>query len=96
MDVYFMLRGEQFVWDSDKERDNIRVHDGITFARASEVFFDPLRQYQDASQHGEERDAVVGFDFSQRALFVVHVMREAGNVTRIISARKAKERDFHE
>ena len=40
-EVRFELNDEQFVWDSDKERANIRAHDGIDFSRAATGFSIP-------------------------------------------------------
>ena len=73
------------------------VHDGITFERAAEVFFDPFFRLVDATRSDEARDAVIGFDALGRVLFVVHIEVE-GEYIRIISARKAtpQERKEHD
>jgi len=88
VDVRYELNGTTFVWDEQKARRNIAAHDGITFERAAEVFFDPFFRLIDASRNEEARDAVIGFDTLRRMLFVVHI--EIGDeYIRIISARKA-------
>ena len=88
MDVRYELNGTAFVWDEEKARINIATHDGITFERAAEVFFDPFFRQVDATRNEEARDAVIGFDTLGRLLFVVHIEVEDEYI-RIISARKA-------
>jgi len=88
VDVRYELNGTTFVWDEEKARLNIATHDGITFERGAEVFFDPFFRLVDASRNEEARDAVIGFDTLGRMLFVVHIEIE-GEYIRIISARKA-------
>lgn len=88
MDVHYELHGTAFVWDEEKARVNVTAHDGITFERAAEVFFDPFFRLVDATRNDEARDAVIGFDTLGRVLFVVHIEVE-GEYIRIISARKA-------
>lgn len=85
-----------FVWDEEKNRENLRNH-GVDFEEAAtvfgnfplEIFFDP-----DHSEN-EDRYIAVGFSDKQRILLVVHCENAAGTEIRIISARKAsnKERD---
>ena len=96
-EVRFELNDTLFVWDADKERANIRAHDGIDFARAATVFFDPFLRFADASRNNEVRDAVIGFDDQAVMLFVVHALM-SGESIRIISARKATrtERDTYD
>ena len=50
------LNGTAFVWDEEKARRNPALHDGITFERAAEVFFDPFFRLVDASRHAEARE----------------------------------------
>lgn len=97
MDVRFELNGVAFVWDEVKARRNIAAHDGITFERAAEVFFDPFLRVVDASRNDEARDAVIGYDTRGGLLFVVYIEFE-GEQIRIISARKAtsQERTDHD
>ncbi|MGB7084565.1 MAG: BrnT family toxin [Phormidesmis sp.] len=62
MDVYFPLNGITFVWSDQKAKANPLKHDGITFPKAAEAFFDPLLVVVDASRNDEARDAVVALD----------------------------------
>ena len=96
-DVNFKLNETAFVWDSEKEKANIRNHDGISFRLAATAFFDPFLKLIDASRNDETRDAIVGFDKKGRLLFVVHMELEEEAI-RIISARQAtsSERDFYD
>ena len=87
MDTTYELNGIEFCWDARKARTNIIKHN-VSFELAATVFFDPFFRLVDASVTDEARDAVIGFDESQRLLYVVHIeVDEAG--IRIISARKA-------
>ncbi|MGH7965281.1 MAG: BrnT family toxin [Candidatus Binatia bacterium] len=97
VDVRFELNGTAFVWDEEKARMNIAVHEGITFERAAEVFFDPFFRLVEASRNDEARDAAIGYDTVGRLLFVVHIEVESEYI-RIISARKAtlQERKDHD
>ncbi len=97
MDVYFVLNGISFVWNDDKAQVNPQKHDGITFQRAAQVFFDPLLVVVDASRNDEARDAVIGLDTRWNLLYVVYIERENDTI-RIISARKAtrQEREYYE
>lgn len=97
MEIEFELRGIVFRWDANKERENIRKHEGITFRHAAQVFFDPFVVGEDASRKDEARNAAIGTDFEFHVLYVVHVIFEDEHV-RIVSARKAdpKERKRYE
>jgi uncharacterized DUF497 family protein len=82
-----------FEWDEKKNQKNIEKH-GIDFNDAKEVFNDKkLLKSPDLRQdYGEERWKVIGGIFGA-VIAVIYTLREA--VTRIISARRAsqKERD---
>ena len=97
MDVHFVLCGITFVWNEEKAQKNSEKHDGITFEKAAEVFFDPFLVVVDASRNDEARDAVIGLDKRWNLLYVVHIEPD-NDVIRIISARKAtrKEREQYE
>ena len=88
MDIEYELRGIVFRWNVDKERANIRKHDGVTFRQAARVFFDPFLMGEDASRNDDARDGAIGSDFDMHVLYVVHVILEDDHI-RIISARKA-------
>ena len=97
MDVYFPLNGITFIWNDQKARANPLKHEGITFPRVAEAFFDPLLVVVDASRNDEARDAIIALDKQWNLLFVVFVEREDDYI-RIVSARKAtrKEREHYE
>jgi hypothetical protein len=96
MDVYFLYRGETFVWDGQKAIENRTKH-GVGFELACEVFFDRLSQYSDATVGDEGRMSLLGSSESGKLLLVVHVQRDEERV-RIISARAATshERERYE
>jgi uncharacterized DUF497 family protein len=86
-----------FEWDSNKARRNIETH-GISFDEASTAFSDTLSLTIHDPLHSdqENRFILVGNSYRNRLLIVVHT--ERGNKIRIISARKAtnKERKQYE
>ncbi len=97
MDIRFDLNGVNFVWNDEKARQNVLNHEGITFERAAEVFFDPFFRLVDASRNDEARDAAIGYDTLGRLLYVVNIAFEDDTI-RLISARKAtaQERNDHD
>lgn len=96
MDVHYIYRGQQFVWDGAKAIENRAKH-GITFEVACEVFFDPEQESEEATDDDEFRLAVIGMTTQSKLLYVVHVERE-GQKIRIISAREVstRERNLYE
>ena len=84
----------EFEWDDEKERINIKKH-GISFKVAKRVFLDENMVIMEDYEHSfyEERRIAIGM--VGKLLFVVYT--ERGEVTRIISARKAtkKERSIY-
>ena len=78
-------------WDPLKAAANVRKH-GVRFADAATVLYDPLGVKLDESDvDGECRMALVGRDHRGRILVVVYTLR--GEVTRLISARRATRRE---
>jgi len=77
-------------WDPRKATENRRKH-GVSFEDAQTVFSDERARLIDDPDHsaGEERFILLGLSSSLRLLVVAHCYRAAGNVIRIISARKA-------
>lgn len=75
----------EFEWDPAKAQINLRKH-RVPFAKASEVFKDPLRLERPDLFEPEERWIVLG-RVEHSILSVVFTEREIG--IRIISARKA-------
>ena len=89
----------RFEWNPAKESSNADKH-GVTFAEAQSVFYDEYaRQFFDAEHsQTEDRFLMLGLSDRSRVLLVCHCEREAGDVIRIISARKATkaERKLYE
>lgn len=96
-DTSYELNGVSFVWNSRKARENPRLHEGVTFERAAEVFFDPFLRVIDASRYDEPRHKVIGYDANNRLLVVIHVEWQ-DEAIRIISAWPATpaEREIYD
>ena len=79
-----------FEWNSRKASENKRKH-GVSFEEAKSAFFDEnARVIQGPEQSDDEsRFILLGLSTQLRLLVVVHCYREADEVIRIISARKA-------
>ena len=79
-----------FEWNSRKASENKRKH-GVSFEEAKSAFFDEnARVIQDPEHSDDEsRFILIGLSTQLRLLVVVHCYREADEVIRIISARKA-------
>ena len=80
----------KFEWDSAKATTNIKKH-GISFEEAQSVFYDEFAVQFFDEEHStiEERFLLLGMSTGGRVVLVCHCEREAGNIIRIISARKA-------
>ena len=80
----------RFEWDPRKATTNLRKH-GISFAEAETAFSDDFAVVAEDPDRpdGEERFLLLGMSGGLRVLLVVHCIREAGSVVRLISARKA-------
>ena len=88
-----------FEWDHDKNRGNYGKH-GVLFEEAVTVFADELSLIIPDPEHSaeEERFVIMGCSSKERILVVCHCYREVDSLIRIISARKAtnKERKQYE
>jgi len=84
--------GMNFEWDEDKS-DACFQQRGFDFAYVARAFFDPDRivRVDDRHSYGEARYQLMGM--IERRLFVV-VYTPRGHATRIISARKANQREI--
>jgi uncharacterized protein len=80
----------RFEWDARKAAANVRRH-GISFTEAETAFYDDYATLLPDPDHSivEERFLLLGMSAALRVLVVVHCVREAGSVVRLISARKA-------
>lgn len=87
----------RFAWDERKARRNVLKHD-VTFEGAASAFFDEhARLIHDADHCGdEERYLLLGLSAKLRLLVVCHCYRQADQVIRIISARKAGKREVEQ
>jgi uncharacterized DUF497 family protein len=78
VDTGLELRGQTFVWDSEKAAINLRKHN-VNFQEACEVFFDPFFRLVDATAEDEAREGAIGYTERSRLLFVVHVVAPGRN-----------------
>lgn len=80
----------RFEWDPRKAAANLRKH-GVSFAEAETAFYDDYAAITDDPDQPDldERFLLLGMSGALRVLLVVHAVREAGTVVRLISARKA-------
>lgn len=80
----------RFGWNPPKAAANLQKH-GISFPEAETAFYDDYAAILDDPDHSaeEERFLLVGMSAALRVLVVVHCVREAETVIRLISARKA-------
>ena len=84
----------QFQWDAGKSRRNVDKH-GIAFDQAITAFDDPFALIAADDKHsstGEMREWLIG-ESDDGVLVVVFTRRQAGQVYRIISARRANRRE---
>jgi uncharacterized DUF497 family protein len=83
-----------FEWDPAKAASNVRKH-GVSFEEARTVFYDEfaVQFFDDAHSDDEARFLLLGMSTEAKLLLVCHCERDAGNVIRIISARKATQRE---
>jgi uncharacterized DUF497 family protein len=80
----------RFTWDPRKAAANERKH-GVTFDEATTMFLDDDALLMVDPDHStdEDRFLLLGLSARLRLLVVCHCVREAGEVIRLISARKA-------
>ena len=83
-----------FIWDEDKNKTNQKKH-RISFDEAKTVFFDENAIEFLDPDHSEEEDRFIllGFSFKLQMLVVCYCYRENDTVIRIISARKATNKE---
>jgi uncharacterized DUF497 family protein len=81
----------QFEWDEAKNRSNFVKH-GLDFADAEQVLSGPCVTFvDDRFDYGEKRFTTLGL-LAGRVVVIAHTAR-SGDVTRIISMRKANRRE---
>ena len=80
----------RYEWDKAKNRSNFAKH-GLDFSDAEQVLAGPCVTFEDGRfDYGEERLITLGL-LAGRAVIIAHAPR--GEVTRIISMRKANRRE---
>ncbi|MCX7097309.1 MAG: BrnT family toxin [Methylococcales bacterium] len=81
-----------FEFDPTKATRNEAKH-GVSFGLAVRVFFDPCRieSHDPSEEYGEDRWATIGM-VNHAVLYVVYTVRD-GDTIRLISARKANEKE---
>jgi len=84
----------KFEWDPSKAIANTKKH-GVSFEEAQSVFYDEfaVQFFDDEHSGDEDRFLLLGMSTEARLLLVCHCERDAGNVIRIVSARKATKRE---
>ena len=84
----------EFEWDASKAASNKRKH-GVTFEEAKSVFYDDfaIQFFDDENSENEDRFLLLGRSNQSRVLLICHCENEAGNIIRIISARKATSKE---
>lgn len=83
-----------FEWDAAKASINKKKH-GISFDEAKTVFFDENARVIHDPEHSEdeERFIILGLSATAHMLVVIHCFRENDRIIRIISARKATQKE---
>jgi uncharacterized protein len=87
----------KFKWHDGKNKINKQKHD-ISFEEAQTIFLDEnARMIHDPDHsHDEDRFILLGMSIKLRVLVVCHCYKEAVNMIRIISARKATKTEQKE
>jgi uncharacterized protein len=81
-----------FEFDPVEARSNLQKHPGVSFAHAEQSLRDDMAlTIEDPDAVGEQRFLTLGMDALGRILVVCHTPR--GELTRIISARKASKNE---
>ena len=87
-----------FIWDTKKADSNFKKHK-ISFSEGKSVFYDEfaIQFFDEDNSELEDRFIMLGMSNESRVLVVCHCERGEGEIVRIISARKAtnKERNFY-
>ena len=91
--AYNIWCGMRFEWDSKKDRANLVKH-GLSFRQASVLFssgVDCLEIYDES--HSLEEDRFIAVGSVQKGVIVVVYTERQDEVIRILSARKATEKE---
>ncbi len=84
----------KFEWDAPKAQANLKKHQ-VSFEEAKSVFYDEfaVQFFDEAHSTNEDRFLMLGMSSGAKLLIVCHCEREDGEIIRIISARKATQRE---
>lgn len=84
----------RFEWDPVKSKVNRDKH-GVSFEEASTVFYDEraVEFYDEDHSEWEDRFLLLGISAKLRLLMICHCFRVDESVIRIISARKATQKE---
>ena len=84
----------RFVWDPLKAVANLKKH-SVSFEEAQSTFYDEfaVQFFDDEHSTSEDRFLLLGLSSKARLLLVCHCEKESGNTIRIISARRATNRE---
>ncbi|BAY15331.1 hypothetical protein NIES21_11470 [Anabaenopsis circularis NIES-21] len=83
-----------FEWDNEKNKINQKKH-GVSFEEAKSVFYDDnaIEFWDEDHSDAEDRFLLLGRSSKMRILLIVHCFREQESIIRIISARKATQKE---
>lgn len=83
-----------FEWDAAKASANLKKH-RVSFEEAKSIFYDEfgVQFFDEEHSTDEERFLMLGMSSNAKLLIVCHCERERGQTIRIISARKATQRE---
>lgn len=87
------MKGVRFEWDPRKAASNLAKHK-ISFGQAIRAFDDPFALIAPDDEHSqeEEREWIIG-EADPGVLVIIFTRREAEEVLRLISARKANKKE---
>jgi uncharacterized protein len=84
----------RFEWDPLKAVANLKKH-SVSFEEAQSTFYDEfaVQFFDDEHSTSEDRFLLLGLSSRARLLLPCHCEKESGNTIRIISARRATNRE---
>jgi len=84
----------EFSWDARKGRENLKKH-RVSFEEASTVFYDEnaIEFFDPEHSRDEERFLMLGLSGRLRIMVVSYCLRKGGSEIRVISARKATNKE---
>ena len=83
-----------FEWDPLRATANLKKH-SVSFEEAQSIFYDEfaVQFFDDEHSTTEDRFLMLGLSSKARLLLVCHCERKSANTIRIISARRATNRE---